>query len=163
MAQRGVPVSAAAAALGHDPAVFLRTYAYLYPSHVRAVADAMDLARPGSFRDDASNRSTPTVLVSVADMLVVSTVHSAQCRLCSLCSLCSLARGENAGTNRSAEEAFGFPTLSPGIFVEAMGLEPTNLLTARPVSVVRFGEVQLGSRWSCLKSFVRQLGLIGPR
>jgi integrase len=31
IAQRGVPVSAAAAALGHDPAIFLRTYAHLYP------------------------------------------------------------------------------------------------------------------------------------
>ena len=31
LAQRGVPVSAVAAALGHDPAMFLRTYAHLYP------------------------------------------------------------------------------------------------------------------------------------
>jgi len=31
MAQRGVPVTAAAAALGHDPAVFLRTYAHFCP------------------------------------------------------------------------------------------------------------------------------------
>ena len=45
MAQSGVPVTAAAAALGHDPAVFLRTYAHLYPGDLRAVADAMDLAR----------------------------------------------------------------------------------------------------------------------
>ena len=45
MAQRGVPVSAAAAALGHDPAIFLRTYAYLYPGDLRAVADATDLIR----------------------------------------------------------------------------------------------------------------------
>ncbi|HMK62021.1 MAG TPA: tyrosine-type recombinase/integrase [Acidimicrobiales bacterium] len=45
MAQRGVPVSAAAAALGHDPAIFLRTYAHLYPGDLRAVADAMDGAR----------------------------------------------------------------------------------------------------------------------
>ena len=42
----GVPVSAAAAALGHDPAIFLRTYAHLYPGDLRAVADAMDLALP---------------------------------------------------------------------------------------------------------------------
>jgi hypothetical protein len=45
MAQSGVPVTAAAAALGHDPAVFLRTYAHLYPGDLKAVADAMDLAR----------------------------------------------------------------------------------------------------------------------
>ena len=45
MAQSGVPVTAAAAALGHDPAVFLRTYAHLYPGDLRAVADAMDMAR----------------------------------------------------------------------------------------------------------------------
>ena len=45
MAQRGVPVSAAAAALGHDPSIFPRTYAQLYPGDLRAVADAMDLIR----------------------------------------------------------------------------------------------------------------------
>ena len=45
MTQRGVPVSAAAAALGHDPATFLRTYAHLYPGDLRAVADAMDVVR----------------------------------------------------------------------------------------------------------------------
>lgn len=45
MAQRGVPVSAVAAALGHDPAIFLRTYAHRYPEDLRAVADAMDRAR----------------------------------------------------------------------------------------------------------------------
>ncbi len=45
MAQRGVPVTTAAAALGHDPAIFLRTYAHLYPGDLRAAADAMDGAR----------------------------------------------------------------------------------------------------------------------
>ncbi len=45
MAQRGVPVTTAAAALGHDPAVFLRTYAHLYPGDLRSAADAMDRAR----------------------------------------------------------------------------------------------------------------------
>jgi integrase len=45
MAQSGVPVTAAAASLGHDPAVFLRTYAHLYPGDLKAVADAMDMAR----------------------------------------------------------------------------------------------------------------------
>jgi hypothetical protein len=37
--------SSSAAALGHDPAVFLRTYAYLYPSDLKAVADALDMVR----------------------------------------------------------------------------------------------------------------------
>lgn len=45
LAQQGVPVTAAAASLGHDPAIFLRTYAHLYPGDLRAVADAMDAAR----------------------------------------------------------------------------------------------------------------------
>jgi integrase len=45
MAQQGVPVSTAAAALGHDPAVYLRTYAHLYPGDLRSAADAMDAAR----------------------------------------------------------------------------------------------------------------------
>lgn len=42
--ERG-PVTAAAAALGHDPAIILRTYAHLYPGDLAAVADAMDVAR----------------------------------------------------------------------------------------------------------------------
>ncbi len=45
MAQQGVPVSTAAAALGHDPAIYLRTYAHLYPGDLRSAADAMDAAR----------------------------------------------------------------------------------------------------------------------
>jgi integrase len=45
LAQSGVPVAAAAASLGHDPAIFLRTYAHLYPGDLAAVADAMDAAR----------------------------------------------------------------------------------------------------------------------
>ena len=45
LAQSGVPVTAAAASLGHDPAIFLRTYAHLYPGDLAAVADAMDAAR----------------------------------------------------------------------------------------------------------------------
>jgi hypothetical protein len=46
--------SAAAAVLGYDPAVFLRTYAHLYPGDLKAVADAMDMARgaaPASAKD----------------------------------------------------------------------------------------------------------------
>ena len=45
LAQSGVPVTAAAASLGHEPAIFLRTYAHLYPGDLAAVADAMDAAR----------------------------------------------------------------------------------------------------------------------
>ena len=45
MAQQGVPVSTAAAALGHDPAIYLRTYAHLYPGDLRTAADAMDAVR----------------------------------------------------------------------------------------------------------------------
>jgi hypothetical protein len=54
--QSGVPVTAAAAALGHDPAVFLHTYAHLYPGDLKAVADAMDMARDaarGATKGDA--------------------------------------------------------------------------------------------------------------
>jgi hypothetical protein len=40
-----VPATAADASLGHDPAIFLRTYAHLYPGDLGAVADAMDAAR----------------------------------------------------------------------------------------------------------------------
>jgi integrase len=63
MAQRGVPVSAAAAALGHDPAIFLRTYAHLYPEDLRAVADAMDRARTETMSACAADRSQPIELV----------------------------------------------------------------------------------------------------
>jgi integrase len=63
MAQRGVPVSAAAAALGHDPAIFLRTYAHLYPEDLRAVADAMDRARRETINARVTDRSQPVELV----------------------------------------------------------------------------------------------------
>ncbi|HTU36672.1 MAG TPA: tyrosine-type recombinase/integrase [Acidimicrobiales bacterium] len=62
MAQRGVPVSAAAAALGHDPAIFLRTYAHLYPGDLRAVADAMDVVRAQALAESDTNRSRPVQL-----------------------------------------------------------------------------------------------------
>ncbi len=62
MAQQGVPVSAAAAALGHDPAVFLRTYAHLYPDDLRSVADAMDRARAETISERATDRSNPIEL-----------------------------------------------------------------------------------------------------
>ena len=73
IAQQGVPVSAAAAALGHDPAIFLRTYAHLYPGDLRGVADAMDVARQ-SAREGAVR---------------LPTGH--------------MSRGDFAGTNRPAE------------------------------------------------------------
>jgi integrase len=75
MAQRGVPVSAAAAALGHDPAIFLRTYAHLYPGDLRAVADAMDLIRSEVITEPMGTAGD----------------HSS-----------SLSRGENAGTKSQA-------------------------------------------------------------
>ena len=45
MAQAGVPFTIAAATLGHDPSVYLRTYAHLYPGDLAASPDAMDRAR----------------------------------------------------------------------------------------------------------------------
>jgi len=69
----GVPVSAAAAALGHDPAIFLCNYAHLYPGDLRSVADAMDVARQ-SAQAGAVTRSTGRI-----------------------------SRGDFAGTNRPAE------------------------------------------------------------
>jgi hypothetical protein len=54
---------AAAASLGHDPAVFLRTYAHLYPGDLKAVADAMDRARTEAVDDAQTDRSRPVELV----------------------------------------------------------------------------------------------------
>jgi hypothetical protein len=51
MAQQGVPVSTAAAALGHDPAIYLRTYAHLYPGDLRSAADAVSLGDDSSDAD----------------------------------------------------------------------------------------------------------------
>jgi integrase len=76
LAQQGVPVSAAAASLGHDPAIFLRTYAHLYPGDLRSVANAMDDARLSHLPETADVTQLP-----VGD-------HSN-----------SESRGENAGTN----------------------------------------------------------------
>jgi integrase len=45
LAQQGVPVTTAASLLGHDPAIYLRTYARLYPGDLRSAADALDAAR----------------------------------------------------------------------------------------------------------------------
>jgi integrase len=53
LAQQGVPVSTAAAALGHDPAIFLRTYAHLYPGDLRSAADAMDAVRTAARKEKA--------------------------------------------------------------------------------------------------------------
>jgi hypothetical protein len=52
-----------------------------------------------------------------------------------------ISRGDFAGTSRPAE----YLTFSSGTFVEAMGLEPTNLLTARPLQMMRSGVVETGS------------------
>jgi hypothetical protein len=45
MAQRNVPVTTAAALMGHDPAIYLRTYAHLYPDDLASAATALDAAR----------------------------------------------------------------------------------------------------------------------
>ncbi len=45
MASQGVPVTTAAAIMGHDPAMFLRTYAHLYPGDMREAAAVLDEAR----------------------------------------------------------------------------------------------------------------------
>jgi integrase len=47
MARQGVPVSTAAARLGDDPAMYLRTYAHAYPSGLDAAADALESVRSG--------------------------------------------------------------------------------------------------------------------
>lgn len=52
LAKAGVPASTAAAMLGHDPAVFLRTYAHLYPEDLGVAAQALEGIRT------ASNAST---------------------------------------------------------------------------------------------------------
>lgn len=70
LAQSGVPVTAAAASLGHDPAIFLRTYAHLYPGDLGAVADAMDMARstalPSECDDEAFDRQASSVVSVVS-------------------------------------------------------------------------------------------------
>lgn len=45
MAQKGIPVTAAAAIMGHDPAMFLKVYAHLYPGDLRGAAAVLDAAR----------------------------------------------------------------------------------------------------------------------
>ena len=54
MAQNGVSVTTAAAVLGHDPAIYLRTYAHLYPGDLQTAAQALDGARR-----DARTRKRP--------------------------------------------------------------------------------------------------------
>lgn len=50
MAQQGVPVTTAAAILGHDPAMFLRVYSHLYPDDLRGAAAVLDAARASELR-----------------------------------------------------------------------------------------------------------------
>ena len=61
LAQSGVPVTAAAASLGHDPAIFLRTYAHLYPGDLGTVADAMDAARAAVVDAQEDDEGIPSV------------------------------------------------------------------------------------------------------
>ncbi len=50
LAQQGVPVTTAAAILGHDPAMFLRVYSHLYPDDLRGAAAVLDAARESETR-----------------------------------------------------------------------------------------------------------------
>ncbi len=53
LARQGVHPTVAADILGHDPAVYLRTYAHLFPEDRARAAAALDAARPtGSLRPD---------------------------------------------------------------------------------------------------------------
>ena len=45
MAQQGVPVTTAAAIVGHDPAMFLQVYSHLCPGDMRSAAAMLDAAR----------------------------------------------------------------------------------------------------------------------
>ena len=47
MASQGVPVHEAARIMGHDPAIFLRTYAHLYPGDLRRAANSLEALRAG--------------------------------------------------------------------------------------------------------------------
>jgi hypothetical protein len=103
MEQRGVAVSSAAASLVPDQAIFPRTYAYEYTGDLRAVADAMDRVRADAIGEDGTQRTRPIGLVDGREI---------------------------AGTNRGAEVGTQKRAFSSEKMVEAMGLEPTNLLTA---------------------------------
>ncbi len=46
LARQGVHPTVAADVLGHDPAIYLRTYAHLYPEDRARAAAALDAARP---------------------------------------------------------------------------------------------------------------------
>lgn len=56
MAQQGVPVTTAAAVMGHDPAEYLRTYAHLYPDDMRGAAALLDAARTAHTTTPSSRR-----------------------------------------------------------------------------------------------------------
>ncbi len=57
LARQGVHPAVAADILGHDPAVYLRTYAHLYPEDRARAATALDAARPTG--SPAGNRPGP--------------------------------------------------------------------------------------------------------
>lgn len=60
LARQGVHPTVAADVLGHDPAVYLRTYAHLYPDDRARAAAALDAARPGAQGAPDRDRSTPS-------------------------------------------------------------------------------------------------------
>ncbi len=60
LARQGVHPTVAADVLGHDPAVYLRTYAHLYPEDRARAAAALDAARPTGSPDlDYQGRCRP--------------------------------------------------------------------------------------------------------
>jgi hypothetical protein len=60
-AQSGVPLAAAVASLGHDPAIFWRAYVRLFPGAIGAVADTDD-ARTAVIDVDKRSRGNPSDL-----------------------------------------------------------------------------------------------------
>lgn len=56
LARQGVHPTVAADILGHDPAVYLRTYAHLYPEDRARAAAALDAARPAGSQPPGSDR-----------------------------------------------------------------------------------------------------------
>jgi hypothetical protein len=78
MAQRGVPVSAAAAALGHDPAIFFARTHTSTAGDLRAVADAMELARLAARESAATGPADAVARVDVSGTTATAEYRSGQ-------------------------------------------------------------------------------------
>jgi len=63
MAQQGVPVTTAAAIMGHDPAMFLRVYSHLYPGDMRSAPALLDKARTTELDGLRTSRGADVVQV----------------------------------------------------------------------------------------------------